>query len=202
MDQNLPTPSDFIEKGEKRFSARFSLGYEDYLTFNRFLFQEAGLLDQSKKRLRLLGILALGAALIMTVAMLVLQLAEPVLIFCACALLLGGVLALCYYPLIFPRQMDRSVRSSYRESGYMNHEMFLEFYEDGVIDRSEEPPAAALWEDVHGFYETQQLFLFLMAYNQAVVVPKHALEDWEGFSKFAERKMQLSDFAKRKKPVS
>lgn len=122
-------------RGKNVFPARFSLGYEDYLTFNRFLFQETDLLDQSKKRLRLLGILALGAALIMTVAMLVLQLAEPVLIFCACALLLGGVLALCYYPLIFPRQMDRSVRSSYRESGYMDHEMFLEFYEDGVIDR-------------------------------------------------------------------
>ena len=81
MDQNLLTPSVFIEKGEKRFSACFSLGYEDYLTFNRFLFQETGLLDQSKRRLRLLGILALGAALIMTVAMLALQLAEPILIF-------------------------------------------------------------------------------------------------------------------------
>ena len=202
MDQSLLTPSVFIEKGEKRFSACFSLGYEDYLTFNRFLFQETGLLDQSKRRLRLLGILALGAALIMTVAMLALQLAEPILIFCVCALLLGGVLALCYYPLIFPRQMDRSVRGSYRESGYMEHEMCLEFYDDGIIDRSEEPPAAALWEDVHGFYETQQLFLFLMAYNQAVVIPKNALEDCKAFSEFAERKMQLSEFAKRKQPVS
>lgn len=199
MDESMLSPAEFIEKSKKRFSLRFALSYEDYLSFNRFLFHETGWLDQSKKRMRFLGIGALIVAVVLLAAMLILQLFQPVILFCAGMLALGGILALCYYPFIFPPQFERSIRSSYRESGYMDQEMWLDFYDDGLIDRSVSPPAAALWEDVHGFFESEGQFLFLMAYNQAVVVPKNALDNQEEFSRFAEDRMKLSEFAGKNK---
>ena len=94
-----------------------------------------------------------------------------------------------YYPLLFPIQFRRSVEKSYAQSGYADRRMAVDFYEDGLIERTGEP-AGAFWEDVGGFYETETMFLLLLDEQQAVVVTKESLGDHcEAFRAFAQEKI-------------
>ena len=173
----------YLQQGDRRYQFRYTLSKSDYHAFNEFLFQRTGRLVKHKIRMKWIGIGELIASVAVLVAMLLLNRMDAMFFFLAGVLLVGGVLMLSYYPLIFPKQFEKNTEQSYQESGFAGKEMSVEFYDEGLVETTESP-LGAMWEEVRGIYETETLVLFAMDEWQAVVVPKSAIEDPEAFVAF------------------
>lgn len=184
--QQLPSAVSFLEKSPVRYSAAYTLELADYMTYNTFIFESTGILAKNRSRMKYMGIAELLAGLAALVAAFFVGDKLALFLFLALVLMAGGVLTTLYYPVIFPKQFEKSIRQSYAESGYMGKTMRVDFHDDGFVERTDEP-CGALWEDVQGFFETDTLALLLMEQQQAVVIPKSAFgEEYEAFRQFCE----------------
>ena len=188
-ERELPSAAKFLQASPVRFTAEYELNERQYLAFNQFIFEHTGMMKQSRLRMKYMGIGELVFAAGTLAVGLFLQNNTALFCFVAAVLAAAGVLTMLYYPYIFTRQFEKSIRQSFAASGYMGRELRVDFHDDGIVERSEEP-VGALWEDVKGFYETDELALFLMEEHQAVVIPKQALgESYEEFRRFCEAAM-------------
>ena len=88
LDELDVTPAAFIEKGEKRFSVRYRLSADEFLTFNRFIFENTAQLLKSKSRMRWMGICELLLSLVMLLVLVFTDKIEPL------SVMLGAVMAL------------------------------------------------------------------------------------------------------------
>ena len=186
----VPTAAAYLQASPVRFSATYEISEKQYLEFNRFIFEHSGMMRQSRLRMKYMGIAELVAGLAVIILGLILQNNVALFCFVGAALLLGGGLTMAYYPFIFPRQFEKSIHQSFAASGYMGRPVAVDFHDEGIVERSGEP-VGALWEDVRGFYETEELALFLMEEHQAVAVPKAAFgESYPAFRAFCEKVMR------------
>lgn len=188
-ESGVPTAAGYLQASPVRYSVQYELTERQYLAFNQFIFEHTGMMKQSRIRMKYMGIGELVFAVGTLIAGLLLQNNTALFCFVAAMLALAGVLTMLYYPYIFPKQFEKSIRQSFAASGYMGRELKVDFHDEGIVERSD-APVGALWEDVKGFYETEELALFLMEEHQAVVVPKAALGDeYEAFRAMCSRHM-------------
>ena len=189
LDELDVTPAAFIEKGEKRFSVRYRLSADEFLTFNRFIFENTAQLLKSRSRMRWMGICELLLSLIMLLVLVFTDSVEPLYVMLVVVMALAGALSMSYYPYIFPKQFRKHIAKSYAESGYADRDVAIDFYEDGIVDRTE-GDAGALWEEFQSMYETETLFLLLLPQQQAVIATKKSLGDQaDAFRQFVKEKM-------------
>ena len=168
------------------FSFTYRISLDNYRDFNLMLVEYS--MGKNKRKMRIFGVLELLVGGLMLCSCFFSQTPVHALYYVMGFVLLPlGVFSLLYHPLIFPKQMKKSIEKTYRESEYLNGPLTLRLYPHKVEDSWGHLTGSAQWKEMVQVVESPENFLVMLPGGKGLILPKEAAgeqrDQVEGFLK-------------------
>ncbi len=160
-------------------SVTFRISQEDFLHYNAYVSKNIN--KARAKKNTIMGIVEAVVAVLYMVAILVFSPDDInwLLVALAVVLLGLGVFNILFYPVLFPKKLQKAADKAYQKSRYMQNPITLNFYENGFEERSAEIDGDVEWKECEGLLEEEGMFLLHLSHNRCVIVPVHAISEEE-----------------------
>lgn len=164
------TPQLCVPDTPVKFEWTYRVSLQDYQSFNFILAEPE--IKKRRRRSNTLGILEVALGLVMLVSMLTAKAESQALYYVLdAALILMGAYGLCFYRFIFPWQLKKSAAKQYEKNLYLNHDIHLRLYEEGVAEQSYETSQFLPWEEIAEVLQAPELTVFILKSKKCILLP-------------------------------
>lgn len=178
------------------FTTVYRIPRETYQRFNLALTMKS--YEKNVKKTTRQGLVELAVAVAVTLWVLS-QPQKPQIVILLCVALMGlGLYSLTFYRHIFPRALFRTAGEKYDKSNYLQNDITLQWFADGMQEQVLEQNAKHLWASATKVWDGDGYYAIEFGRERTLILPYSAMENGSQVAAMVQEKSKIYDIKREK----